>query len=165
MRRTLLLLVLLLGAFAVIACSSDDNDGDVSTISGSTDSVSSSGPVAEDGAGNGNTTIAATLTEFSIALDKKSAPTGKIVFNAKNDGAVAHELVVVRTDLAQDKLPIDTTAGIVDESKLTSLGEIEEFDAKKSESGTFTLAPGKFVIFCNVPAHYQAGMHTDFTVN
>jgi uncharacterized cupredoxin-like copper-binding protein len=162
--RKVLLLMLVLGAAALIACGGgDDEEPTASGTESASGSVSSSGPVDEEGAGDAETTVAATLTEFKIELDKDSAPSGEVTINAKNDGAVAHEIVVVRTDLAPDALPM-ADGGVVDETKVESLGEIEEFDAGSSESGTFTLAPGKFVLLCNVAGHYSAGMHTAFTV-
>ena len=29
---------------------------------------------------------------------------------------------------------------------------------------TLTLKPGHYVLICNLPAHYKAGQHVDFTV-
>ena len=146
-----LLLGLLVGVGALIAaCGGSDNKG--------TSSSSSSG----DSGGSASATVNATLSEFSITVDKASAAAGKITFNAKNNGTVPHELVVIKTDLAPDQLPVAN--GVVDASKVTSSGEIEQFDAGKTQSGTFTLTSGKYVLICNVPAHYQAGMHIAFTV-
>ncbi len=162
--RRVLLLMLVLGVAALVACGGGDDDEPSGSVTESpSGSVSSSGPVDEEGAGDAETTVKATLTEFKIDLDKTSAESGEVTIEAKNDGAVAHEIVVVRTDLAQDALPM-AEGGLVDETKVESLGEIEEFDAGSSESGTFTLAPGKFVLFCNVAGHYSAGMHIAFTV-
>lgn len=162
--RKVLLLMLVLGAAALIACGGgDDDEPSGSATESPSGSVSSSGPADEAGAGDAETTVKATLSEFKIVIDKTSAKSGKVTIDAKNDGAVAHEIVVVRTDLAPDALPM-ASGGIVDETKVESLGEIEEFDAGSSESATFTLAPGKFVLLCNVAGHYTAGMHTAFTV-
>jgi uncharacterized cupredoxin-like copper-binding protein len=157
MRKTLLLGVLLSTVALVLACGGgDDEDNTSSSSGGGATSTTAAG-------GGGTTTVHATLAEFTITLDKQSAPAGKVTFDAENKGSIQHELVVIKSDLAQDKLPVNDE-GKVDEDKLDSPGEIEQFDAGKTEDGTFTLTAGKYVIICNVPAHYQAGMHTAFTV-
>jgi hypothetical protein len=33
-----------------------------------------------------------------------------------------------------------------------------------SATGTFDLSAGKYVLFCNMPGHYQSGMSTNFEV-
>ena len=52
-------------------------------------------------------TVNATLTDMKISVDRTSVKAGEITFVVKNTGAVIHELVVIQTDLAQDKIPMD----------------------------------------------------------
>ena len=100
---------------------------------------------------------------------------GEVTFNASNEGAEPHELVIVRADSA-DSLPVDEN-GKVDEDALPAgafIGEIEEFAAGGSESATFDLTAGTYILFCNIveeesdgtfESHFQEGMVTTFTVN
>jgi hypothetical protein len=106
--------------------------------------------------------VVAVLKEFTIELDKSSAPAGSINFEAQNKGTTPHELVVVQSDLAPDKLTVKD--GKVDESTVKVIGEIEEFASGKTQSKAMTLTAGKYILICNVVAHYPAGMHTTFTV-
>jgi uncharacterized cupredoxin-like copper-binding protein len=117
------------------------------------------------GGGNGGITIKVSLTDYKIAPSVASAAAGKITFETKNDGAVDHELVVIKTDLAPDKLPKRAGEPKVDEAAAGQLiGEIEEFGPGKTESKAFDLAAGKYVLICNIAGHYELGMHAPFEV-
>lgn len=123
---------------------------------------------------SGGADIDVVLSEWVVQPDPTSVAAGEVTFNADNQGSEAHELVVVRADSAE-ALPTDDT-GKVDEDALAEgafIGEIEEFEAGASESATFDLEPGTYVLFCNiteeesdgtVESHFQEGMHTTFTV-
>ena len=140
-------LAIALGA-ALIACGGGD-EGD--------EPAESAGNV-----GTTKTTVKAELKDLTITLDKVKAPSGQVVFEAKNTGALPHELKAVQTDLPVGSLPVADAKA--DESKLKLAGTIKEFPGGKTESGAFSLQPGKYVLICNVPGHYQAGMHATFTV-
>jgi uncharacterized cupredoxin-like copper-binding protein len=145
--RTALLVAAGILAVGAVACSSDDGDATATaTEAGSGEEVA----------------VAAVLTEWAIEIDRDSAPAGEVVFNADNQGAIPHELVVVKSDLAEDALPV--VDGKVDESQVDVIGEIEEFPAGETVSASLTLEAGNYVLICNVPAHYGQGMHTTFTV-
>ena len=64
-------------------------------------------------------------------------------------------------------LVLAACGGEVNESKAGSVnGKIaqSELGAGNSASVTFNLAPGKYVLFCNLWGHYKDGMHTAFEV-
>ena len=132
-------------AGALVACGGGDDDEDTGG--------------AASGSAN---TVNVELGEWRVTPDKSSAAAGQIAFKTSNKGAVPHELKIVQTDLPADKLP--TADGKADESKLRVVGTTEEFQAGKSVEKTWQLAAGKYVLICNVPAHYQTGMRADFTV-
>lgn len=123
--------------------------------------------------GGGGTTVAVQLAEWSITLDKASAPAGKVTFALENKGEDLHELVVLETDLDHDKLPLGAD-GDVDESAsgITVAGELEDLESGKSGTLTLDLAKGKYALICNISMpeggmiehHYSLGMHTGFTV-
>jgi uncharacterized cupredoxin-like copper-binding protein len=104
-----------------------------------------------------------TLTEMKIALDQTSVPAGVVTFNVKNSGTLEHELVVLHTGAAEDKIPADVEeAGKVDETG--NVGETGEVPVGTSKSFTVTLPAGSYVLMCNEVGHYAAGMHLAFTV-
>ena len=109
--------------------------------------------------------IQASESEFKIALSSATASTGEVTFHVKNAGTQVHEFVVVRTELAADKLPLASDAPEVDEEAtgLTVVDEVEDLAAGASTDLTVTLEAGHYAVICNVPGHYTLGMHTDFT--
>ncbi len=127
------------------------------------------------GCSSGGSSVDVALSEWVVSPDPTSVSAGEITFKASNEGAEAHELVIVRADSAAG-LPTDET-GKVDEAGLPAgafIGEIEEFAAGSSEEGTFDLSAGTYILFCNIveeeadgsfESHFQEGMHTVFTVN
>jgi uncharacterized cupredoxin-like copper-binding protein len=101
-----------------------------------------------------------------IAVDRDSAPQGKVTFRTVNQSKdQVHELLVVRVDTAQAALPYDEKKQEVVEKRIRRLGEIG--DLKPGRSGTLTLAlkPGSYLLICNQPGHYKAGMSTPFSVS
>ncbi len=103
------------------------------------------------------------LAEWKVKPQVATAAAGAVVFNAENKGASAHELVVIKSDMAADKLPM--ADGKVEEDKVGAVvGKIDAFDSASSLSNTLDLAPGHYVLICNIAGHYQQGMHADFTV-
>ena len=143
-------LAVVMGA-AVAGCGGGGDEADATAVTGSGGNV-----------GSASTTVKAELKDLSISVDKTSAPSGQVTFETANKGAIPHELVVIQTDLPAESLQLSD--GKVDEKKLKVAGEIEEYQANKTEKGTFGLAPGKYVLICNVPGHYQGGMRLGFTV-
>jgi uncharacterized cupredoxin-like copper-binding protein len=61
-------------------------------------------------------------------------------------------------------LPFIENENRVDEEKSGDLGEVSELDPGKSGKLTLTLKPGTYILFCNVPGHYTAGMWATLTV-
>jgi uncharacterized cupredoxin-like copper-binding protein len=115
------------------------------------------------GAAKGGT-VNATLTEMKIVLDRNSIPAGPITFVVKNNGTMEHELVVIQTDLAEDKLAPDLEEpGKMDETG--NVGETGEVKPGESKTFSITIPAGHYVIMCNEVGHYPAGMHLAFTVN
>jgi uncharacterized cupredoxin-like copper-binding protein len=109
-------------------------------------------------------TVNATVSDMKITVDRTSVPAGAVTFVVKNTGAVVHELVVLQTSVAQDKIAMDMDeAGKMDETG--NVGETGDVDAGQSKTFTVTLPAGHYVLMCNEVGHYAAGMHMTFTVN
>ena len=95
-----------------------------------------------------------------------SVPAGEVTFNVTNKSAgTIHEMLVVKLVDAKTQLPYIAAENRVDEDKAGSLGEVSELDPGKSGTLTLTLTPGQYVLFCNIPGHFAAGMWTVLTVN
>ncbi|MEX2446920.1 MAG: sulfocyanin-like copper-binding protein, partial [Dehalococcoidia bacterium] len=106
--------------------------------------------------------IVTALTEWDVVPDPGQTAAGNVTFAAQNDGSLPHELAVVSTDLPDDQLP--QAGGTVDEGQVEVVGRTSTFGAGASETLAVDLAPGDYVLICNVVGHYQQGMHSSFTV-
>jgi hypothetical protein len=102
--------------------------------------------------------------EFSIIADPPTAPAGSITFNVSNEGSINHNLRVIKTDLDQADLPVDSATFAVDEDALDVVGEVDDFPSGQTEELAIELESGPYVLICNVPTHYESGMHTAFEV-
>ncbi|WP_175843483.1 plastocyanin/azurin family copper-binding protein [Burkholderia arboris] len=109
-------------------------------------------------------TVNATLLSNSIQLQTHNVKAGHVTLDVKNaaDNNMEHELVLLRTDLADDALPV--RKGQVLEHKLKKIGEVEDIAPGKSKRASFKLTPGHYALICNKPGHYAAGMHTVLVV-
>jgi cytochrome c oxidase subunit 2 len=107
-------------------------------------------------------TLPVALNEWAVEPASGSVEAGTVTFAVTNDGAVPHEFVVVRTDLAADELPVE--GGRVDESGLDVVGRTQQLLGDETENLTVDLQAGSYVLLCNIPAHYDLGMTVGFTV-
>ncbi|MDE2696934.1 MAG: hypothetical protein OXH97_10535 [Chloroflexota bacterium] len=98
---------------------------------------------------------------FGTALD--SVPAGEVTFEMLNEGAVVHDLWVVRTDLAYDALPVEGGVAVTG-GQNEVIDKVLETDAGSKVSLTVNLEPGNYALICNIPAHYQLGMRAPFTI-
>jgi uncharacterized cupredoxin-like copper-binding protein len=129
-----------------------------------------SGPVAVTLSDTQGLTGPMTLTP---ATD--SAAAGDVTFVVKNSGTVEHEMIVLKTDTPFNQIPIadggdppaPVTSGADKVDEGDSVGETGDPNLKPGETRTFTikgLAPGKYVLVCNIADHYRLGMRAAFTV-
>jgi uncharacterized cupredoxin-like copper-binding protein len=103
---------------------------------------------------------------MKMAADKADLKAGMVTFNVSNraDSASQHEMIVVKLtpeEIANpDSLPYDDKSATFDEEQVNDRGEVSELDPGKSGSLSVELTPGTYMLVCNVPGHYKAGMYT-----
>jgi len=114
--------------------------------------------------GHADETIHVRLTDNTIQLDADTAKAGKVTFAVNNaaNGNTEHELVVLRTDMDDAHLPVHKAQ--VTESRFKKMGEVEDLAPGSTKRLSLKLAPGRYVLICNRPGHYQMGMHTSFVI-
>jgi uncharacterized cupredoxin-like copper-binding protein len=139
------------GALAV-ACGDDEE----------TAPVTEGTPVPADATPSG-ATVGVALSEWAVDPDVASVAAGEVTFVVRNDGTIDHELAVIRSDLGPGDLPIDG-AKVVEEEAGELIGRTEVFPPGETQSLTFDLEPGDYVLICNIPGHYNAGMFASFSV-
>jgi uncharacterized cupredoxin-like copper-binding protein len=114
------------------------------------------------------------LQDFRVHLNTTQAKAGRLTLEAVNEGMSTHELVILKTDLNPAALPrkeAKHNQGILagylvneDDARIETIDEIEEFPAGTTQKKTVSLDPGHYVLFCNIPGHYDKGMFSSLTI-
>ena len=107
-------------------------------------------------------TVQVQLRDLALSANPAQAPAGGVTFATQNTGAIVHNLRVIKTDLAPDALPVQ--GGTVQENRVEIVARSRDLTGRQNENVTANLQPGRYVLICNVPGHYQAGMRAGFTV-
>jgi len=109
------------------------------------------------------TLLRVTEQDFRITAPKRSA-SGNLVLSVHNRGPDAHELIVVREPTS--RLPLRRDGSTVSEEKLdrVTAGALEPGHPGSNRKLRLHLAPGRYVLFCNMSGHYLGGMHSELVV-
>jgi uncharacterized cupredoxin-like copper-binding protein len=89
---------------------------------------------------------------------------GTIRFVVTNNGPVSHELILVHAP--QGRLPLRGDGFTVDETVLESriVGTLEPAGPGTTRSLQVRLAPGRYVLLCNMAGHFMGGMSSRLLV-
>lgn len=132
--------------------------------------------VPSSGGGAGDRVVAVNLSEFELEVDRTEVSAGRVRFDTSNEGRLEHELLIVRTDLAPDALPLG-----LDGPSLALAGEVvlgtphghgthqasagsHHVQPGQSRRDALILIPGRYVLLCNLPRHYEAGQSAHLLV-
>jgi hypothetical protein len=127
------------------------------------DALGASAPRATPAAGA--VIVNGTVREWRVAVDTPTLKEGKVTFSVTNAGTQVHEFLVVRTDLADGKIPIGGEGKFDEEAEgVDVVDEISEFEVGTTGSVTIDLKAGAYQLVCNIEKHYGNGMHVPFTV-
>lgn len=116
------------------------------------------------------TEVKVELKEWEFKASQTSAPRGDVTFTATNNGKEFHELVLFKTDLAPEKMPVDEDGAVDEQGEgLVFIDEIEGVRPGQTKSFVAKdLKPGTYVMACNViengEKHFMHKMHAVFTV-
>jgi uncharacterized cupredoxin-like copper-binding protein len=106
------------------------------------------------------------IGNMRISLDHATVPAGRVTFRATNRSKnLIHEMIVVKVDPKKPALPYDEKKTEVIEKQIQHLGEISELKPGTTGVITLSLKPGSYVLICNQPGHYKAGMVANLSVN
>ncbi len=128
------------------------------------------GALALSACGGGTQTdakeLAVRLAEWSIDLATPRVPAGEVLMAITNEGAVVHEVEVFTVPDGVDPGSLPVTGGVADTASkgLTLVDEVEDIVPSTGARLTVSLPAGRYALICNLPAHYEAGMHTTLTV-
>ena len=102
------------------------------------------------------------MTDYKLLTNAATVRPGETKIGVRNRGSQPHDLVVLRTDIAPDKLPYDAGRAKADEPGLVA--RTKELRAGGTAAVTATLEPGQYVLICNVAGHYGLGMRSALKV-
>jgi len=106
------------------------------------------------------------IGNMRMSLDHATVAAGRVTFRAKNQSKnLIHEVIVVKIDPKKPALPYDEKKGEVIEKQIHHLGEISDLKPGASGAITLSLKPGSYLLICNQPGHYKAGMVANLLVN
>ena len=136
MKRAIVLLVSLVAVLGLVACGGDDDS----------DTTSSDTGAATTGGGGGG----------AAALKVTADSTGQLAWKPTSLQAKAGEVTV----------ELDNPAPVPHNIEIEGNGVEEVSDTISQDTATVTasLKPGKYVYYCNVPGHREAGMEGNLTV-
>jgi uncharacterized cupredoxin-like copper-binding protein len=112
------------------------------------------------------TPLRVVMSDFAFAPKAATVAAGSITLTAPNTGKAPHELVLVKFAGDPQKLPAKPD-GSADEGAISPAslpGEVEQTAPGATGRLTVTLPAGRYVMLCNVPGHYKAGMYGTLTV-
>lgn len=99
--------------------------------------------------------------KMAVNANPRSVRRGPVTLKVTNLASrIIHEVIVARISDETQKLPYDETTQLVDENALHNFGSVKEIEPNKSAALTLDLKPGKYLLYCNLPGHYMAGMWT-----
>lgn len=106
------------------------------------------------------------LKDFEIEPEFTSISAGAIIFEVVNRGALDHEFIIVRTDTDFDKLPINSAVVPLNSASFNGviLRNTKILKSQEMESFKVALEPGRYVLLCNIPGHYELGMRISLMV-
>ena len=112
------------------------------------------------------TSVDVLLKDFKVEEDAAFVPAGTVSFRIRNQGPTSHEFILVRTNRAPDKLPLQRDGLTADEEArgVELIDEAEGLDIDDRQTLVLDLAAGNYVMYCNLEGHYLGGMYAALTV-
>ena len=105
------------------------------------------------------------MESMKMDLSTEQVKAGTVTFNVTNKSEeLVHEFVVAKSDKAVETLPYNEAEKELTEDAVEVENEIEDIDPGKSGTLTVKLEPGSYILFCNKPGHFKAGMVHTLTV-
>ena len=105
------------------------------------------------------------MAPMSVKINVTKVSPGKVTFMVVNASKeTVHEIILSPVKDENVLLPYIDNENRVDEEKAGHLGEVSELDPGKKGTLTVDLKLGSYILYCNIPGHYGAGMWTKLKV-
>ena len=105
--------------------------------------------------------------DFHITIPQTTFSAGNLILVDTNHGPSPHELVMWKTSAPGDGLPLAKDLRVNEDSNALDkvLDSGSSLQPNETRILSVALDPGHYVLVCNLPGHYHAGMHVDITVH
>ena len=162
MKIARLIALLVAGVLIAAGCGEDRGESSTSTSTNGTGTTSeSTSTTSQSGSEESGSGVEVGLNEWKILVESPNVPAGKVKFEGDNEGKVPHELVVLKTDIKAADLKVE---GGKAKEEGENLGEASDIAPGEKGEVEVDLAPGHYILVCNLPGHYQQGMYADLDV-
>jgi uncharacterized cupredoxin-like copper-binding protein len=104
--------------------------------------------------------VSVALIEWKLVPGQVTVPAGRVSFVVRNDGTMAHEFLVLRSDRHHHSLKVKGGRAV----ETGRLGEIPQIPSGTSKRITLKVSPGRYIMLCNLLGHYQAGQYAALRV-
>ena len=177
MRRILVPVAVASIGLGLVGCSeSDSSDGaaaEAATTEATTTEQATSAP--EPTAPTSAVVTMGAPTEFAMVPEVPEVAAGRVTLDVVNDGSIEHEVVLIGTDRDSGDLPTDANGAALEDGAVVPHGGDHEQAEADHHAGvhfatgtrgkvTVDLKPGNYAVVCNLPGHYEAGMHANLKV-
>lgn len=98
--------------------------------------------------------------EYRLTPSRRRGGAGTVEFTISNTGRRTHEFKVIQTARAPDRLPLEGRRA----SEAGKVAELPPIQPGRRSVLLLRLAPGSYVLLCNLPGHYRRGMAAGFAV-
>ena len=110
-------------------------------------------------------------SEFAMVPETPTVAAGRVTFVVANEGAIEHEVVLIKTKRDSGDLPTDGAGAALEDGAVAPHGGDHEAEGDHHAGVHFAtgaggevvvdLEPGRYAVVCNLPGHYEAGMHAN----
>lgn len=105
------------------------------------------------------------ISGMQIKAEPMTVKAGRVTVTAVNQSKdLVHEVLVIPAPSDGKALPYDTKTASIVEKRAHAKGEVSDLKPGAHGSVTLSLAPGIYLLVCNQPGHYKAGMFTKLVV-
>jgi uncharacterized cupredoxin-like copper-binding protein len=122
-------------------------------------------PACARGSAGSGAGVQVTVRDFEIDAPA-TVDAGGVTFAVTNRGPNVHEfeLFSVPEGVDAGRLPVSAGVAEPEVAGLELIDEVEDIAPSTTVDLGVSLAPGTYVFICNLPGHYQQGMHATFSV-
>jgi uncharacterized cupredoxin-like copper-binding protein len=104
--------------------------------------------------------------DFGVTVSPDAVAAGWVTFHVENRGPSTHELLIDRSNLEPQSLPLLRDTLQIDEHApaLVEVAALEQIRLNSTHDVRVRLTPGHYVLFCNLEGHYLGGMNVSLQV-